>query len=152
MTSHFAYGPDMNPAFLQDEYGVQFTSRVAARLSGFRLSFNVPDITAPGAGLANILGDPKDTVAGALYEVSAEALERLDRHHGVKDGRCTRVVLSVTTSDGESVRAETYVGDERVYHEGLQPTRDAIVHMLEASDILDDEYRSRLEAFTALEA
>lgn len=151
MSSIFMYGAEIDPDVMRREY-VDFTSRVPARLEGFRLCFNVPDVTAPGAGCANIIGDPKDTVQGALYEIDPELLERLDRLHGVSDGRYVRVVVTVTTSEGETVRAETFVGDIRVYQDACQPELEVIERMTAQTDVLDSAYRDRLRTYATVQA
>jgi hypothetical protein len=136
----------MDGALMRDEWGIDFGSRVRATLPGFRLVFNMPGREAEGAANANIIGDPKDTVQGALYEISNADLVQLDKCIGVEESDYTRVVLLVSSDDERTIEAVTYVGSPAAYRDDVRPTKEYVTHMLNGADVLDAEYLAKLKA------
>ena len=144
---YFAYASNLDPALMREQHRVSFRSRVRADLPGFRLTFNKPDPAQPGAGRANIVGDPRETVQGALYELNDTDIERLDEAEGVGDGRYFRTTLLVRrAADGTLVEAQVYVGTPRGVQNDLRPTREYLTRILAGRDLLDGEYADRLAA------
>jgi len=142
---YFAYASNLDPALMREQHRVAFRSRVRADLPGFRLTFNKPDPAQPGAGRANIVGDPRETVQGALYELHDTDIERLDEAEGVGDGRYFRTTLLVRRSDdGRLIEAQVYVGTSRGVRTDLRPTREYLTRILAGRDLLDGEYAEKL--------
>jgi len=144
---YFAYASNLDPALLREQHRVTFRSRVRADLPGFRLAFNKADPTQPGAGRANIVGDPRETVQGALYDLNDADIERLDEAEGVGEGRYFRATLLVRrAADGTLVEAQVYVGTSRGVRSDLRPTREYLTRILAGRDLLDGEYADKLAA------
>jgi gamma-glutamylcyclotransferase (GGCT)/AIG2-like uncharacterized protein YtfP len=142
---YFAYASNLDPELLRAEHRVLYRSRVRADLPGFRLAFNKPDPAHPGAGRANLVGDPRETVQGALYELNETDFERLDEAEGVRDGRYFRATLLVRrAADGTLVEAQVYVGTSRGVRGVLRPTKRYLDRILAGRDLLDTEYVDRL--------
>lgn len=89
---YLAYGSNMSPAQMQRRCpGAKLVGAVVLR--SYRLSFAGWSGSWQG-GVATIERDPDAQVAGAVYEIGAEHLERLDRFEGVPFAytRCRRQV------------------------------------------------------------
>jgi len=144
---YFAYASNLDPALLAEQHRVRFRSRVRADLPGFRLVFNKADPAQPGAGRANLVGDPRETVQGALYELNDTDIDRLDAAEGVREGRYFRATLLVRrATDGALVEAQVYVGTSRGVRNDLRPTREYLTRILAGRDLLDVEYADSLAA------
>lgn len=143
---YFAYASNLDPTLFKEQHRVSFRSRERADLPGFRLVFNKPDPAQPGAGRANLVGDPRETVQGALYELNDADIERLDEAEGVSQGRYYRATLLVRRGDGALVEAQVYLGTSRGVRNDLRPTREYMNRILAGRDLLDGEYADRLAA------
>ena len=80
MPEYFAYGSNMSGAVMDEVCpGHRFVGR--ARLPEHRLAFTRRSVRT-GTGVADIVGDPRGVVWGALYELAQEDLATLDEKEG----------------------------------------------------------------------
>ena len=105
---YFAYGSNMAPERLQARTPSAQPLGVGI-LPGRRLAFQKLS-REDGSGKCDVpLSDnPDDCVHGVLYSLHPEELPTLDAYEGVGFGY-DRESLEITRSDGQMVRAETYV-------------------------------------------
>lgn len=102
---YFAYGSNMSPVVMAAECPAH-SYLGAACLTGRRLTFTRRS-TRTGTGVADIVHDPGNEVWGALYELGDGDLAALDRKEGLGVAYA-RETVTVTTSGGELLSAETY--------------------------------------------
>lgn len=154
MIWYFAYGSNMSAARLFDERlrpeGVAAGERIAGRLDGWRLAFNKPVRTPPGAGAGNIVPEPGRSVHGTLNLLPTKGFAILDRYEGVASGHYERSIVPVVRGDtGGTVEAITYVALKM--GEDLRPTRAYLAHLLAGRDLLPAAYCEWLGATPTLE-
>jgi sulfite reductase (NADPH) flavoprotein alpha-component len=116
---YFAYGSNMQKATFVDRRGMRPDRSVAASLTGYRLTFDLP-IGSGERGVANIAVDPGASVHGVLHRITVAELEFLDRTEGVTQGAYDRIVVSVATGDGSECEAHAYISSRGV--EGRKPS------------------------------
>lgn len=141
MILYFAYGSNMDPARLfldrMAKDGVEWGTRIAARLDGWRLAFDKPWARYDGAAVANIRPDPRGAVHGTLNELGKRGLDVLDRYEGVATGHYRR--LDVTVHAPAPVLAVTYIAAAPPVA-GLRPHSSYLAHLLAARDLLPRAY------------
>ena len=125
MTAYFAYGSNLSKAAM---HGRAPGARplIAGLLPDHRLTFesNEPP-GVPTAYFANVRPKLGASVPGALYEVDAADLARLDAYEELARGVYVRLALPIVCADGTRVEAVVYrmpVGD-RAAREGLPSRR-----------------------------
>jgi len=145
---YFAYGSNMDPVRLFEtrmaEKGIRWGSRVAARLDGWRLTFDKPWAKYDGAGVANIRPYSKGIVHGTLNELGEGGLDVLDIHEGVAGGHYARRNVAVISAQGP-VDAITYVALAPPVA-GLKPHSSYLAHLLAGRDLLPPSYFAALAA------
>lgn len=143
LTWYFAYGSNMNALRLFEERlkpeGAAARERIAGRLDGWRLAFNKPVRTPPGAGAGNIVAAPGEVVHGTLNFLPAKGLDVLDHYEGAVGGHYERRTVQVVRGDtGATVDAVTYVA--MLVTAELRPTRAYLAHLLAGRDLLPEDY------------
>ena len=123
---------------------VAVLSRRAAMLRGYRLAFNKLARDAGGSGRANIMPVGSGVVEGVLYEITAEGLAILDDHEGIPR-QYRRLEIGVEIEDGAEHRAVTYVAHPEWIRENLRPAAGYLQHLLEAADVLSENYLETLK-------
>src|SRR5206468_1739048 len=116
------------------------------RIEGYRLCFNIP--VGPGErGVANLAIEPGAHTYGALYLLTAEAFDRLDRTEGVQFELYRRTAVQVTTENGERVPAFAY--QSSLIQDGRKPSPRYIGLLLEGARQhgLPRDYVQFLESF-----
>ncbi|MBO9647584.1 MAG: gamma-glutamylcyclotransferase [Variovorax sp.] len=108
MPRYFAYGSNMS----HDQIGARCPSRkfiCVAELPGYRLAFTRYSPKRQ-CGVADIVPAPGESVWGALFEMSTEDLDALDRHEGahLSPPAYVRAQVKVSTPDGGCLDAITY--------------------------------------------
>eukprot|EP01050_Picozoa_sp_SAG11_P027412 SAG11_NODE_6933_length_1223_cov_1.728648_1_plen_112_part_10 len=83
-------------------------------------------------------------VHGAVYDLTADGFQRLDRHEGVP-AHYIRAELQVTVGrPGCAAVAVAYVANEQMVRPGLRPRPDYLLHLLAGADILPEPYVATL--------
>ena len=104
---YFAYGSNLCRQIFAERRQLTARARRVGRLDGYRLCFDLP--IGPGErGVANVCRDDTAHIWGALYLLSAEQCEHLDRTEGVPNGLYRRLSVQVLDTDGMAVSAFTY--------------------------------------------
>jgi cation transport regulator ChaC len=104
---YFAYGSNLSRAIFVERRGMRPTTAAWGWLEGWQLRFELP-IGSGERGVANVAPADGSRTCGALYLITAEEAERLDRSEGVPFGVYRRVDVQVSTHHGESLNAFTY--------------------------------------------
>jgi gamma-glutamylcyclotransferase (GGCT)/AIG2-like uncharacterized protein YtfP len=116
---YFAYGSNLSSRRMRDRVpGARARGR--ARLAGFRLVADKPG--RDGSAKLDVVPDPAGCVWGALWELDAADLARLDRY----EGGYARVDVTVD-SDAGALAATTYASEVRGAPPGLEPDYKAFV-------------------------
>jgi gamma-glutamylcyclotransferase len=104
---YFAYGSNLDPGTFLGRRGMRPLATTIGVLHDFELCFDLP--VGPGErGVANVAPRPGEHVWGALYHLTREDAERLDRTEGVGQGVYRRLAVDVLGRDGAAVAAFTY--------------------------------------------
>jgi gamma-glutamylcyclotransferase len=104
---YFAYGSNLDPGTFLGRRRMQPLATAIGVLHDFELRFDLP--VGPGErGVANVAPRPGDHVWGALYQLTDESAEQLDRTEGVHVGVYRRLAVAVLTPGGEEIAAFTY--------------------------------------------
>ncbi len=104
---YFAYGSNLDPRTFLGRRRMQPLATRIGVLHDFELRFDLP--VGPGErGVANVAPRPGDHVWGALYQLTHEGAERLDRTEGVPQGAYRRLAVVVRTPDAAEIAAFTY--------------------------------------------
>jgi gamma-glutamylcyclotransferase (GGCT)/AIG2-like uncharacterized protein YtfP len=108
---YFAYGSNLDPEQMRLRCPDAQPAGPAV-LRGHTLRFTGWSAQRAGGGVATIVRDRRRCVRGALWQLSAGDLERLDRFEGIAAGAYERRRVMVTGVDGQRRRAHTYVRDD----------------------------------------
>ncbi len=143
VTYYFGYGSNMNLAALAAK-GVQPRESTRARLSGWRLTFDVHHWFAlEEGGVGNIRRtESGDQVQGVVHLVDAEDLERLDRLESRGVGYDRVEVQVELEGRAEPLRALTYVGMPDYLDASCRPTQRYLNLLIAGAQAagLDDDY------------
>ncbi|MEQ8861342.1 MAG: gamma-glutamylcyclotransferase family protein [Pseudomonadales bacterium] len=149
MECYFAYGSNMNPARVR-ERGLTVAGIEAARLPGFRLTFDKHSAAHLGAGHASIAFDRGAVVEGVLYRLAgADEIVKMDRFEAAPVNY-SREAMLVHTGAG-IVATWTYVANPAVLRPGLKPPRSYLDHLLAGEPFLSRDYFRMLAAWECLE-
>jgi uncharacterized protein (DUF1499 family) len=76
---------------------------------------------------------------------------RLDRIEGCPD-HYNRVSLKVEDDEKHEVEAEVYIANPDKIRNGLKPRREYMKYLLEAQDVLSENYYKKLGAFQTVDS
>jgi len=147
---YFAYGSNMNLGRMLKRLKVNSLQRKHAILKGYRLEFNKVANRNSKEGYANIVEEQNEIVEGALYEIKKSDLKILNKFEGYPD-EYHRTKLKVKHGDKQEVKAEVYVAQPDRIRDGLKPSKDYLKHLLEAKDILTENYLMKLKAYETID-
>lgn len=148
LVRYFAYGSNMNPARMR-ERGAVFYSRERLTLHGWSLRFHKISRKSPNIGVATIVPDEEGVVEGIIYEVTMSAIANLDQfEHYPTD--YDKVTLRVSYDEVER-EILTYIAHPHKTRDGLRPLRSYLEHLLEARDILSEDYYNQLTKVETLD-
>ncbi|QDV19049.1 AIG2-like family protein [Gimesia panareensis] len=119
LLNYFAYGSNLHPARLQARIGV-CAMQGAALLENAELRFHKVGIDASGKCDITLQETTAEGVWGAVYQISLEQKQTLDRFESLGQGYQIRE-LEVLTQTRESVRVFTYQAMTEFIDPGLQP-------------------------------
>ena len=109
------------------------------------LRFNKRSRREEGAGHANIVVAFDEVVEGVLYELDGvEEILKMDRFEGAPVQYGRDVVEVVRRTDGQTIAAWTYFGNNAVLQDGLLPPRWYMDHLLAGEAHLSLDYFQRL--------
>lgn len=147
--NYFAYGSNMD-AKRMNKRNVSFCKRCAGHLSGYRLEFNKVANDNPQQGYANIVPDDSSLVEGALYDIDAVSLPKLDKYEGCLEHYLKIPEKVVLPSGGQAVCAITYIANPNKTRDGLKPSKEYMCHLLAGKDILSASYFKWLQGIETL--
>jgi cation transport regulator ChaC len=146
---YFAYGPNMNGDELNRKE-VQFSSRTAAKLKGYKLVFNKYSTKLEGEGKINLEKDTNGTVEGALYEIPTYEIKKLDVAYGYPL-HYQHQKLKITAKTGEETDAVVFVATDDMVEMGLKPRKAYLKLMIDSNDVLSKEYLQFLKSIPTLD-
>ena len=111
----FSYGSN-NPKQLSDRLEYWVRGAQGAYADGWQRVFRGYSRNW-GGGVASLLRKSGSTTYGYVAPVTAEDLDLLDRYEGVRSGNYKRQQITVTTADGEEIRAVAYISRSREFNE-----------------------------------
>ena len=104
---YFAYGSNLHRSIFVERRNLQPLAVRWGWLNNYRLCFNIP-IGSGERAVANIEPNAGARTCGALYLLSSEQCEHLDRTEGVPQGVYRRITVPVLTEPGDVVEAFAY--------------------------------------------
>ncbi len=147
MPRYFAYGSNMDVRQLSqrlERSSANSLRGLRVRLPNYELLFN--KLGEDGSGKANIAKRDGAIVEGALFEVTADELEKLDRYEGTPtDYR--RVQLQVQLRGifwSKLTIVTTYIANESKLRTGLKPTCAYLNKLLAGRRFLSISYYKKL--------
>lgn len=105
---YFAYGSNMGASVLRRERCPRAAQVGVARVDDHRLGFTRFSKNR-GGGVADLVVAPGSLVWGAIFDLTHDGFEALDKAEGVHVEAYRRERFTVTASDGALVSAWTYV-------------------------------------------
>ena len=104
---YFAYGSNLHRDIFVERRKLQPLAVRWGWLNDYRLCFNIP--IGPGErAVANIEPQPGARTCGALYLLSADQCEHLDRTEGVPQGVYRRITVPIVTEPADVIEAFAY--------------------------------------------
>jgi cation transport regulator ChaC len=106
---YFAYGANMHDRAFRIRRGIRALECRPARVTGFRLRFNLDGRPKGRAAPANLGRDPDAEVWGVLYRITRRDLLRLDSTEGVPGQGYRHIEVEAQDADGRLLRAVAYM-------------------------------------------
>ena len=106
---YFAYGANMHDATFRVRRGIEPRELCRARVSGYRLRFNLEGRPTGRAAPANLCPDPGTEVWGVVHRITRRDLMRLDSTEGVPGRGYRHITVAVETDDGRLIDAVAYI-------------------------------------------
>lgn len=149
---YFAYGSNISEHRMISERKINFSSRKFAILENYKVVFNKVSKKNNNLGFANIVESNGSNVEGALYDVSVNDLNIIDRFEGAKTTpkHYYQAVVNVIC-DGETIQAITYIANPIMIKENIKPDKKYLNYILEGKDIFSDSYYDKLKNVTTLD-
>ncbi len=108
---YFAFGANLHDSAFRERRGIRPIAWRAGCVRGYRLRFNLEGRPKGKAAPANLSPDPNAEVWGVLYQITRGDLVRLDSTEGVPGRRYRHLWVDAQDSDGDTVKAVTYIAD-----------------------------------------
>jgi hypothetical protein len=141
MAMVFVYGPDSLQGRMYDRLG-SCDVLGGARLPGYRLSFDKPNMKNEGEGLANLAEAKGESTFGVLYELSRKQVETLEGYYGGYNPKDLPTYLQQEGGAEKKIVAQVLIA--RRTAKGLKPTKSA-----RSATIAGAEENGAPEAFIA---
>ena len=144
---YFAYGSNMSALRLSERLvkrGEVLIERQHATLYGYRLTFDKVSSTKAWEGFANIVPDLGGRVEGTINMLSEGGLQVLDRVELVPHHYHRRYVTVHETRTEKKILAATYIANPEMIRSELRPTKEYLIHLLQAADVLSSDYAALL--------
>ena len=144
---YFAYGSNMNSERMLARQ-VPFSDSQPGVLSDFQFVFNKRS-EAHGAGHANVVYSPGNSVEGVLYRIeNARDLVKLDHFESTPRSYSREIMLIASAQT--QIPAWVYIGNPAVLAQGLKPQRWYLNHLLAGRQHLSPNYLDWLSQITCL--
>ena len=101
----------MHDAIFRVRRGIEPREFRRARVSGYRLRFNLDGRPTGRAAPANLFPDPAAEVWGVAYRIARRDLMRLDSTEGVPGRGYRHVAITIEADDGRRLDAVAYLAD-----------------------------------------
>lgn len=149
---YFAYGSNISEHRMISERKINFSSRKFAILENYKVVFNKVSKKNNNLGFANIVESNGSNVEGALYDVSVNDLNIIDRFEGAKTTpkHYYQAVVNVIC-EGETIQAITYIANPIMLKENIKPDKKYLNYILEGKDIFSESYYNKLKNVTTLD-
>jgi gamma-glutamylcyclotransferase (GGCT)/AIG2-like uncharacterized protein YtfP len=149
---YFAYGSNISEHRMITERKINFSSRKFAILENYKVVFNKVSKKNNNLGFANIVESNGSNVEGALYDVSVNDLNIIDRFEGAKTTpkHYYQAVVNVIC-EGETIQAITYIANPIMLKENIKPDKKYLNYILEGKDIFSDSYYEDLKNTSTLD-
>lgn len=139
---YFAFGSNMNIERLK-ERKVNFSERVLAYISDYKLVFNKKSLGKPDQTYANIQKAESSIVEGALYLVDDESIKKLDFYEGVPLHYTRQKIDVIINKTDKKVKAWTYIANKDMITSG-KPSKEYLGHLLAGKDLITESYFKNL--------
>jgi gamma-glutamylcyclotransferase len=106
---YFAYGANMHDGAFRVRRGIRARESRPARVTGFRLRFNIEGRPRGRAAPANLCRDPRAEVWGVLHRITRRDLLRLDSTEGVPGRGYRHIAVEAEDADGRRLSAVAYM-------------------------------------------
>jgi len=138
MVFYYAYGSNMSEQRMLDRK-ITFFSRKFGILKNYKLVFNKISKSNNNTSFANIVESIGDFVEGIIYEIDDNDIKKLDKFEGHPVHYTRKNVLI----DNKS--CIVYIAQDQWIKEGIYPTKEYINYLLEAKDLLSEEYYNKIK-------
>lgn len=139
----------MNPKRMQ-ERGINFSFRKIAILMNYELRFNKQAFRNPNEGYANLVPKKGQITEGILYEIDDTDIAKLDKFEGYPN-HYKKETIRVELVNGDKVDALVYIAQSDKIKQKLKPTRGYLNNLLEARDLISENYYNFIKSFKTLD-
>lgn len=138
MVFYYAYGSNMSEQRMLDRK-IRFFSRKFGILKDYRLVFNKISKSNNNISFANIVESIGDFVEGVIYEINEYDIKKLDKFEGYPLHYTRKNVII------DNISCVVYIAQNEWIKEGVYPTKEYINYLLEAKDLLSEEYYNKIK-------
>lgn len=138
MVFYYAYGSNMSEQRMLDRK-ITFFSRKFGILKDYKLVFNKISKSNNNISFANIVESIGDFVEGVIYEINEYDIKKLDKFEGYPVHYTRKNVII------DNISCVVYVAQNEWVKEGIYPTKEYINYLLEAKDMLSEDYYNKIK-------
>jgi len=138
MVFYYAYGSNMSEQRMLDRK-ISFFSRKFGILKDYKLVFNKISKSNNNISFANIVESVGDIVEGVIYEINEDDIKKLDKFEGYP----IHYIRKNLIIDNKS--CIVYIAQDQWIKEGVYPTKEYINYLLEAKDVISEEYYNKIK-------
>jgi gamma-glutamylcyclotransferase len=140
---YFAYGSNISEKRMIKERKIFFKSREFAYLPNYKLVFNKMSKKNNKVGFANIEECENSIVEGALYEISLNDFNIIDKYEGYPKHYYKKVINVICKN--QITQAITYIANPNMIRETIKPNENYLNYILEGKDIFTKDYYEKLK-------
>ena len=127
-----------------------FTKTQKGILKDWKLVFNKINRRLNGAGFANIVPESNSSVEGIIFEVNEITIDLLDNYEGSPNAYHKKI-MSVETSNGESINCILYIANHSKTSNSLKPEKKYLNHLLKGKEFLSENYFFDLKNYETID-
>ena len=139
----------MNPKKMH-ERGINFSCRKKAILMNYKLCFNKQAFRNPNEGYANLVPKNGQITEGILYEIDDADITKLDKFEGYPN-HYKKETIRVKLVNGDNIDALVYIAQSDKIKQGLKPTKGYLNNLLEAKDLISENYYNFIKSINTLD-